>query len=152
LTAVALTIAAAVSLARGAEVIAGDIAVTEAWARATPPAATTGAAYLTIENRGTADDRLVGASSPAAGIVTIHETLEEGGVAKMRPLKKPRLPVGGALEMSPGGTHLMVMDLKQPLTEGAHLPLTLIFERAGPVTVDATVGPIGAAAPPHPGM
>jgi copper(I)-binding protein len=152
LTAVALTIAAAVSLARGSEVTAGDVAVTAAWARATPPAATTGAAYLTIENRGSADDHLVSASSPAAGMVMIHETIEEAGIARMRPVENPTISAGGTLEMEPGGTHLMLMDLKQPLTEGNHVPLTLVFERAGAVTVDAVIGPIGSAAPPDSGM
>ncbi len=147
LTAVALTAAAAISFARGGEATAGDIAVTAAWARATPPGASVGAAYLTIENRGGAEDRLVGASSPVAQSVTPHATVEENGVATMRRWEDAVIPAGGAVEMAPGGLHLMLMGLSAPLTEGESVPLTLTFEAAGAVTVAMPVAPIGAMAP-----
>lgn len=148
-TAVLLTAAAAVSFARGAESLQGRVAVTAAWARATPPGATIGAAYATLENKGGADDRIVSISSPVARSVVAHETMEENGVAMMRPLDRPLLPAGGVLEMRPGGIHLMLMGLTGPLKEGNTLPITFGFEHASELTVSAEVAPIGADAPVH---
>jgi copper(I)-binding protein len=146
-----LTAAAIVSVARGAETVSGDLAIIAAWARATPPGAKVGATYVTIENRGEADDRLVGASSPAAEMMELHETIEKDGVAQMRPLDAPTIPAGGKLEMRPGGVHLMLMRLSAPLKEGETVPMTLIFERAGEIAIEADIAPIGAAGPAHQG-
>lgn len=147
LTAIALTVIAAISIARGAEIAAGDLVVTSAWARATPPGAKVGAAYVTIENRGGADDTLVALESPAAAMVEPHETAEADGVATMRPLTSPVIAAGGQLEMQPGGVHLMLMGLAAPLKPGAALPLTLTFAKAGRVTIPVAVQPIGADGP-----
>ena len=146
IAALALTAVALVSFARSVEIAAGDLILSNAWARATPPGATTGAAYLTIENRGDADDRIVGAASPAASMVMVHETMEEDGVAKMREVGGT-IPSGARLEMTPGGTHIMLMGLTAPLKEGDTLDLTISFEKAGPAEVKALVAPIGAEGP-----
>jgi copper(I)-binding protein len=146
LTAVVLTLAAAISLARGQEAV-GGFAILEAWARASPPGAELGAVYVRIENRGGADDRLIGASSSAAQSTTLHESVEENGVALMRPLQAPVIPAGGMLEMKPGGAHLMLMGLLAPLKEGASVPLILHFEAAGSVPVSVPVLPIGSDGP-----
>src|SRR5687768_17652231 len=103
--AVALTAVAAISMARGHDIKVGGIVVESAWARATPPGATVGAAYVTLRNGG-ADDRLLGAASPAAKTVAPHDTSEENGVAAMRPLGDLAVPAGGSLAMKPGATHL----------------------------------------------
>src|SRR5687768_10503162 len=105
--ALALTVAAAISFARGAGGGA-ELAVVSAWARATPPRAEVGAAYVTIENRGGTEDRLVAAKSPAAAKVVLHRSADEGGVATMRPLELAAVAAGGRLEMRPGGAHLML--------------------------------------------
>ncbi|MBA3518367.1 MAG: copper chaperone PCu(A)C [Rhizobiales bacterium] len=145
-TAMALTLAAAISYARSAETSAGDLVVS-AWARATPPGAQVAAAYVNVENRGGSADRLLAARSPAANSVSLHATVEENGVATMRPVDDPVIPAGGTLEMRPGGAHLMLTDLQAPLKEGETLSLTLSFETAGELTVEAAVAPVGAAAP-----
>ena len=145
--AIGLTAAAAITLARSAEVSAGDLTVTGAWARATPPGAEVGAAYLRIANQGASDDRLLGVASSAATSVTLHESAEENGVATMRPVVTYRIPVGGALEMEPGGPHLMLVGLAAPLKEGEALSLTLRFEKAGELTLELPVAPIGASTP-----
>ena len=145
--AVTLTIASAISFARGAEVTLGDLAITSAWARATPPGAKVGAAYVTIENRGTTDNRLVSASTEAAGSAEAHETIEENGVASMRRVADLTIPAAGELAMAPGGIHLMLMGLTAQLKPGERLPLTLAFEKAGTIAVEAEVRPIGAEAP-----
>jgi copper(I)-binding protein len=142
--AVALTAVAAISMARGHDVKVGEIVVTSAWARATPPGASVGAAYVTLRNGGSADDRLLGGASPAARTVAPHLTSEENGVAAMRPFGDPVIPAGGTLEMQPGATHLMLMGLAAPLQEGDSVPLTLTFEKAGAVTIPLEVAPIGA--------
>jgi copper(I)-binding protein len=144
--ALGLTAAAVLTSARGGEAAAGDLIVS-AWARATPPGAKVGAAYVTVENRASEPDRLVEARSPAAESVHLHQTVEENGVAAMRPLEPPEIPGGGALDMAPGGLHFMLMELKAPLKEGETVPLTLVFERAGEIAVEAEIAPIGAAAP-----
>jgi copper(I)-binding protein len=145
--ALALTAAAAISFARGAGNGSGELAVVSAWARATPPRAEVGAAYVTIENRGGTEDRLVAANSPAAAKVVLHRSAEESGVATMRPLELAAVPAGGRLEMGPGGAHLMLMGLSAPLRAGTTIPLTLVFENAGAITVEIEVAPLGAAGP-----
>lgn len=147
-TALALTAASIISFARGAELRVGDLAITSAWARATPPGASTAGAYVTVENHGRTADRLLGVTTPAAGMVMAHETHEENGVASMRMVDAPELPAGGSLAMQPGGLHLMLMQLHGPLKAGDDLPLTLTFEHAGPVTLRAAVAPLGANNPP----
>ena len=144
LTAITLTLAAAVSLARGQEAAAGDLAITDAWAGATPPRAEIGAVYLRIENRAAAADRLLSAASPAAQSVTLHQSLEEDGIALMRPMSDAAIPAAGVLEMEPGGTHLMLMGLAAPLKEGSRIPLTLTFERSAAMEISVPVLAIGA--------
>jgi hypothetical protein len=141
--AVAITAFAVISFARGAEPAPG-VVVLDAWARATPPGAKVGAAYVTLENQGDADDRLVSASSPVAQSVMLHETIVENGIAKMRPLDAVGIPAGKVVEMQPGGMHMMLMGLTAPLVEGETVPLTLVFDSGVTFTLDATVAPIGA--------
>jgi copper(I)-binding protein len=146
LSAIVLTLAAAISLARGQE-NAGDLAVVGAWARATPPGAELGAVYVVLENRGHGPVRLIGAASPAARSTTLHQSIEENGVSLMRPLQDTTIAAGAALEMKPGGAHIMLMGLTAPLKEGATVPLTLSFEGAGDVEVSVPVLPIGSDGP-----
>jgi len=103
-----------------------------------------GAAYLRIDNDGGAKERLVGAESPIAGSVSIHETLVEGGIARMQPRAGGfEIPAGGELVLEPGGKHLMLEGLKleDPPEE---VPLTLRFARHPPLEISAYV--MGAAA------
>lgn len=117
----------------------GDLEVTGAWARSTPPAARTGAVYVTLINRGQAADRLVKASSTAAARAELHAHLHEGGVMRMKALDAIELPPGERLSLRPGGLHVMLVDLKAPLREGSQLTLTLGFAKAGEMTVEVPV-------------
>ena len=146
-TAILLTAVAAISFARSAEVETGGISITAAWARATPPGGKVGAAYISIENRSDTEERLVAAASPAAGSVSAHETLDEDGIAKMRPLPSLSVAPGATLEMKPGGIHLMLAGLAAPLREGERIAVTLQFKDAGSLTVPVEVMPIGSAGP-----
>lgn len=120
------------------------IKVTDAWARATPPGAKTGAAYFTVTDGGSAPDRLVSASTPAAGKAQLHNTISDNGVMKMRPVDGIDVKPGAPLTLKPGGYHLMLMQLKQPLKEGDHFPLTLTFAKAGKVETEVKVEKAGA--------
>lgn len=146
LLAVALTTAALISFAWNADGATTGIVVTKAWARATPPGATTGAVYITIENQGDDPDRLVRVTSPASSSAMLHATIDEGGVSKMREGDDGLAP-GATLEMKPGGLHIMLMGLAGPLKNGEIIDLILDFERAEDVTVQARVAPIGADGP-----
>ena len=130
-----------------------QLEVTNAWARATPGKAENGAAYVTIESP--TADRLVSASSPVAKRAELHTMSMQGMVMKMRPIAGLDVPPGQSLTLKPGGEHIMLMGLNQPLHEGQSFPLTLDFEKAGPRTVTVAVekagsnGPDSAAAHAH---
>ncbi len=134
--------------ARAEEVKAGDLVITQAWSRATPGGAKIGGGYLTIENKGAAPDRLVGASADVAGKIEVHEMAMNNGVMTMRPLDKGlSIEPGKTVKLAPGGYHLMMFDLKSPLKQGEKLPVTLDFEKAGKVKVTLDVEGVGAQGP-----
>jgi periplasmic copper chaperone A len=126
---------------------AGGLRIDTPWARATPKGATVGAGYLTITNKGTESDRLIGGSLAPAARFEVHTTVTEGGVAKMRQVKGLEIKPGETVELKPGGMHVMFMGLKQPLTNGQAVKGTLVFEKAGTVTIEFAVQAAGAPAP-----
>jgi hypothetical protein len=134
------TLAAFALLVAPSLAVSAPPSATLAWARATPPGLTVGAAYLTLTG-GTQSDRLVGASTPRASMVQIHVVVDSNGVAGMREVDGVDVPAGRTVSLAPGGTHLMLMGLDGPLVAGQDLPLTLVFERAGRVDVVAKVRP-----------
>ena len=103
-----------------------QVAVTEPWVRGTVPAQKSTGAFMQLKSA--SDVALVGASSPAAGVVEIHEMKMEGGVMRMAAVKKIDLPAGQVVELKPGGYHVMLMDLKAQAREGDKLPVTLTFQ------------------------
>ncbi len=130
------------------EVKAGDLVITQAWSRATPGGAKIGGAYLTIENKGSAPDRLIGGSADIAGKVEVHEMAIENGVMKMRALDKGlTIEPGKTVKLAPGGYHLMMFDLKSPLKQGDKVPVTLEFEKAGKAQISLDIESVGAQAP-----
>ena len=129
----------------GPAITVGDIQIVGAFSRATLPNAPVGAGYLVITNAGTADDRLVSASSPVAGKTQLHAMKMEGDVMKMGELGDGVvIPAGSSVTFAPGGSHIMFMDLTQPLVEGTTFTVTLTFEKAGTVDVQLEVGAINA--------
>ena len=116
------------------------IAVSHAWTRPTPGTMTPAAGYMVLENQGPAGDRLLSASSPAAEAVTLHRTEIDAGVARMRPLADGlAIPAHGTARLEPGGLHLMLSGLRQPLALGQSAPLTLTFAQARAVAVELKV-------------
>jgi periplasmic copper chaperone A len=133
---------------RAEEVNAGDLVITQAWSRATPGGAKIAGAYLTIENRGSTADRLIGGSGNVAARVEVHEMAMKNGVMTMRSLDKGlAIEPGKTVKLAPGGYHLMLFDLKNPLKQGDKVPLTLEFEKAGNVNLSFEVQGVGAQAP-----
>lgn len=115
---------------------AGDLTISGAFARATPPRAPVGGAYLTVTNHGAADDRLVSVTAPAGKRVQMHEMAEKDGVMTMRELSDGLpIPAGAAVTMAPAGMHLMLIGLTEPLVKGDTLEMVLHFEKAGDVPV-----------------
>ena len=118
------------------------VSVEGAWARATVPAQMGSAAYFTIRNSGGAD-KLLSVASPAAD-ASLHSTSMDNGVMRMRPLQELDIPAKGTVELKPGGMHVMLMGLKQPLQAGDTLELDLRFEKSGELKVNAEVRPASA--------
>ncbi len=117
----------------------GDLTIFHPWAR---PAAEgqNGAVYLSIRNGGKDAETFVSAESPDAQKAQIHETREENGVMKMRAVKEGvEIKPGSSLEFKPGGYHIMLIDLKKPLEEGAMVPLKITLAKAGTINVDVKV-------------
>ncbi len=144
--ALALPGAAAQAQTDGGETRAGDLVITQPWSRAAGKGSR-GAGYLTIANRGTAPDRLLSASTPAAPRVELHTHINENGVMRMREVPGIEIPPGATVSLRPGGLHLMLMGLAEELRQGATVPVTLRFERAGEVRVALAVAAAGARGP-----
>ena len=123
----------------------GSIKIENAYTRATVPGQQVAGGFMKIENKGSAD-QLVSASSPVAGEVQLHEMAMEGNVMKMRQVKDIAVPAGSAVELKPGGLHLMFMSIKSPLTAGESVPVKLKFAKAGEVEVKMPVNAMGAGA------
>jgi hypothetical protein len=128
---------------------AGELSITRPWTRAAGQNGT-GAGFLGIGNAGRAADRLIGASAPIARVTEIHTHVREGDILRMRPVEAIEIPAGQTVTLQPGGFHLMLIGLKEPLIQGQAVPVTLRFERAGEVPVMLAVQPAGARGPmPH---
>ncbi len=141
----AATLLLSASFASAHEYKAGALNIGHPWSRATPAGAKVGGGYLTIENTGSAPDRLVSISVPFAARSEVHEMSMNNGVMTMRPLDNGvDLPPGGKVEFKPGGYHIMFMDLKQPLKQGDMMKGTLTFEKDGAVDVEFKVDSIAA--------
>ena len=116
-----------------------DIAVTKAWVAALPLTQTTTAAYMTIENKGKDKEVLVSATTPAASAAEIHQMSEGGGMMKMVMLKSLSIPAHSTVTLSPGGYHLMLVNLVKPLKKGDTIPIYLKFDCGCTILVKATV-------------
>jgi hypothetical protein len=140
----ALTLGAVVSLAAGAN--ASDVMISSAYARASAvPTAKSGAVYMTVMNHGGTQDRLVDIRTDVAKNASLHETVIADGVAKMREIEALDLTPGASAEMAPNGMHIMLTGLKGPLKQGESFQITLVFEKAGEISVTVPVGDVAAS-------
>jgi len=114
-----------------------QVTVTGAWVRGTVQGQTATGAFMQLKSADGA--ALVGADSPAAGIVEIHEMRMEGNVMRMREVTRLDLPPGKAVELKPGGYHVMLMDLKAPLKKGDTVPIRLKVQSKSSATQEIEV-------------
>ena len=123
----------------------GALEIDNPWSRATPKGASVGVGYMTIKNSGPSPDRLVEGSSDIAAKFQVHEMKMENGIAKMRPVKGGlEIKPGETVELKPGSFHVMFVGLKKPLSAGEQFKAILVFEKAGPVSVEYDVRAMGA--------
>lgn len=109
--------------------VAADLDVKDAWVRGTVPAQKATGAFMQLSSKSGA--ALTGAASPAAGVVEVHEMAMDGGTMRMRPVSRLDVPAGKTVDLKPGGYHIMLMELKQPLEAGQKVPITLQVESGG---------------------
>jgi len=125
-------------------VTVGNISVSAAWSRSSAGMKRTGAAFVTISNSGTTDDRLIAASTPVAKKAGLHTIITDAGIMKMRRIQDVLIPAGKTVKLTPSGMHVMLFKLSQTLDEGDHYPLTLTFKKAGDVPLMVEVKKAGA--------
>lgn len=123
---------------------AGELHLDHPWSRETPLGASVAGGYLVIRNDGAHSDRLVAVSSEIAARGEIHEMAVRDGVMTMRPLPDGlEIPAGGTVRLEPGSFHVMFIGLKRQPRDGETFPAELVFEKAGSVAVEFSVGPMG---------
>ena len=125
---------------------AQPVEVHDAWARSTVKGQKGSGAFMNIKAK--EGVKLVGVSSPVAGVAEVHEMKMDGDIMKMRAVPVLELPAGKAVDLKPGGYHVMLMDLKAPLAKGSSVPVTLIFQNAQGVESQQQLQlPVAAQAP-----
>ncbi len=144
MVAILITAGAVAALSHAAE---SSLELSDSWVRPTLGAGRTTAAYVTITNAGTSADRLIAAEVPNATAVEIHTAGMSDGVMRMRRVEGVDIASGGTIQLAPGGLHIMVIGLTEPITIGDQVELTLVFEKAGTksVTANATLTPPASA-------
>jgi copper(I)-binding protein len=139
----------AAALALGAATAAAQVTVADAWVRGTVTGQKATGAFMQLKSP--TDTALVSAASPVAGVVEIHEMKMDAGVMRMSAIRSLAVPAGMATELKPGGYHVMLMELKQPLKEGETVPVTLTFEdKAGKRQTVEVKAPVRALTAPAP--
>ncbi|QFY89017.1 copper chaperone PCu(A)C [Magnetovirga frankeli] len=139
-----LSVSALLLLASGGLLAESAIGIDNPYVRAVPPGTPNSAAFMTINNRGSADNALVGAASPASKVVELHTHVMEDGMMKMRQVQQIDLPAGKAAVLEPGGLHIMLIGLKGNLKPGEQVDLTLKFADGAEQKLSAPVkSPMG---------
>ena len=138
------------SVAQAQSVNAGSIKIENVWSRMPPAASKVAGGFMTLTNTGKEPDRLIGGSAAIATTFELHEMTVLDGVMKMRQLTQGlEIKPGETVILKPGSYHVMFMDLTTPIQAGDRIKGTLIFEKAGKIDVEYTVGPMGAKEPGH---
>lgn len=143
---VAITAALLLGLSVTGQAAAADMEVVNPFMRAAPMVGGNGAAFMTIKNHGAAD-RLLGAEAGISKNVELHTHVKDGDIFRMRKVEALAVAAHGTAELKPGGDHIMFIGLNAPVKEGKSVDVTLIFEKAGKVTVQVPVQSAGAMAP-----
>ncbi|KAA6182699.1 copper chaperone PCu(A)C [Thiohalocapsa marina] len=122
-----------------APAFAGDVSVAEPYARAVPPGQPNSAVFMQLTNASQADRALVSAASPAAETVELHTHRLEDGMMKMRRIAQIDLPAGETVSLQPGGLHVMLIGLRQPLQPGDAVEVTLQLDDGSDLSLRAPV-------------
>ena len=124
----------------GGQAEKSHIHIYNAWAKSTPTKVfPNGVAYAFIQNKSDSDDSILSVTSNIARVTEVHEMLEEDGIMSMRHRPQLAVPAGQTVRMGPGGLHFMLLDITKTMDEGHSVPLTITFEKAGPVTVEMPI-------------
>lgn len=115
-----------------------EIAISDAWVRATPPGARTAAVYMDLTSSGAAD-ALVSVNSNVAGEAQLHTHRHDQGMMRMEQVNRFDLPLDQLVALKPGGKHLMLIDIFHPLVPGETVELELIFEQQAPLKIQVPV-------------
>lgn len=143
-------LAAALSALFAAPALAGgadDVTVVDPYVRLVPPGTPATGAFFTLKNNGGKDHKVVKAESTAAKVTELHNHIHEGGMMKMRPVKDIDIKAKGEAVLQPGGLHVMLIDLKQPLQEGGSVAIKLTFEDNSSKEISVPVRRIQAEMP-----
>jgi copper(I)-binding protein len=125
-----------------------SIVIDQPWVRATPGGAKVAGGYMTIINTGSEPDRLIGGTLPQAGHFGLHEMKMSGNVMQMRDVEEGlEIKPGQKIELTPGASHVMFTELREPLKQGDTLKGQLRFEKAGLVDIEYQVEGVGAQGP-----
>lgn len=150
MTPIVRSILAAASIAILASTANAQVTVKDAWVRATVPQQQATGAFMQLS--AAKDSKLVSASSPLTPVVEVHEMAMQDNVMRMRQIPAVELPAGKAVDLKPGGYHVMLLDLKQQVKEGDTVPITLVFEgkdgKRESMEIKAPVRALNAAATP----
>ena|SRR6266446_9079714 len=144
----AIAVAFSVTHAAAQEFKIDALVIKSPWTRETPKGATVGGGYLEINNSGTVPDRMIGGSVSVAKFFQIHNTTMDNGVSRMREVTRGvEIKPGETIKFEPGSSHLMFVNLTQPLHAGDKIHGTIKFERAGTIDIEYTVLTMGAKGP-----
>lgn len=119
--------------------LADQISVADPYVRMAPPGTKTTGAFMTLKNAGDKEVKLVSAATQVANVTELHNHINDGGVMRMRQVKEIAVPAKGETALKPGGYHVMLIDMKAPLKEGAHVVITLGFDDGSSKEVHAPV-------------
>ena len=138
----------AVTVLMSGVAFAQGVTVDEPWARATVQGQKATGAFMKLSSKD--GSKLVGASSPAAGVTEIHEMKMDKDVMKMSAIPSLPIPAGQTVELKPGSYHVMLMDLKGPLADKSMVPVTLMFENVKGVKSQVELQvPVRSMSMPH---
>jgi hypothetical protein len=125
----------------------GDLIIETPWARASIGMSRPAAAYITIRNEGKTTDILTGIETTVSAKSEVHKMEMKNGVASMGPAGPVEIPANGSVKLAPGGLHIMLMKLQQPLRKDDRFSMTLIFKDAGRVDISVPIYSVGASGP-----
>lgn len=137
--AAALVLTASLCGAPLAQSVADSVSVTDPYIRAVPPVVKTSAAFMQLRYDGPTEEFVVAATTPVAGTVELHMHEQDDGVMRMRRIPHIHLPPSQVVSLQPGGLHIMLFGLVEPLVPGQKIPITLIFGDQSTKEVTATV-------------